>query len=182
MELFDAIKGRRAVRDFTSAGVDDATIMTLIDAASQAPSAINRQPWHFVVVRDPALLDRVSAASKTHRLRSEPLVELRQRLEDPSFHIFYHAPALIVVSAPRQTPWIVEDCSLAAENLMLAAYGIGLGSCWIGFAQDYLNSAEGRSMLKLPADAVAVAPIIVGHPRSVPQPPPRHAPQVSWIG
>ncbi len=182
MELFDAIRGRRAVRDFTPAGVEESTLMTLIDAAIQAPSAIDRQPWHFAVVRDQALLDRISIAAKTHRLRSESVVELRKLLEDPGFHIFYHAPVLIVISAQRHTPWIVEDCSLAAQNLMLAAHGTGLGSCWIGFAQDFLNTEEGRVMLKLPGDALAVAPIIVGHPRSLPPPHARHAPQVSWVG
>lgn len=181
MELFEAIRGRRAVRDFSPEDVDATTIMTLIDAAIQAPSAIDQQPWHFAVVKEQSLLGRISAAAKMHRLRSESVVELRQSLEDPAFHIFYHAPALIVISAKRQTPWVVEDCALAAENLMLAAHGIGLGSCWIGFAQDYLNTAEGRDMLKLPGDAIAVAPIIVGYPRSVPPPHTRHAPQVRWV-
>jgi len=51
------------------------------------------------------------------------------------------APLLIVISADAQRPWIVEDCALAAENLMLAAFDEGLGTCWIGFAQNYQHCA-----------------------------------------
>lgn len=182
MELLDAIRGRHAVRDYSPDGVEEAAIAALIDAAIQAPSAIDRQPWRFVVVRDRTLLDRISSGAKAHRLRGETLAELRQHLEDPGFHIFYHAPALVVICAPLGTPWIVEDCSLAAENLMLAAHGAGLGTCWIGFAQDYLNTPDGRDLLKLAPDVAVVAPIIVGHPRGRAQVHPRHVPQVDWIG
>lgn len=181
MELFEALRGRRAVRDYTPDGVDPSAITALIDAAVQAPSAIDRQPWRFVVVRNRELLDHISERAKACRLQGEAVPELRQRLQDPDFHIFYHAPALIVICAPRQTPWRVEDCALAAENLMLAAHGMGLGSCWIGFAQDFLETAEGRAALKLSDDLAAVAPIIVGHPRGVARPHARHAPQVSWL-
>ena len=55
----------------------------------------------------------------------------QQLLSDPDFDIFYHAPLLIVISSTADNPWAIEDCSLAAENLMLAARGAGLGTCWI---------------------------------------------------
>jgi nitroreductase len=76
----------------------------------------------------------------------------------------------------------VEDCALAAENLMLAAYGEGLGTCWIGFAQGYLNTPEGKNALGLPATWVPVAPIIVGHPTTMPPPVARKEPEVRWVG
>ena len=103
-------------------------------------------------------------------------------LSDPNFDIFYHAPALIVISAVAESPWAVEDCSLAAENLMLAACAAGLGTCWIGFAQPWLDSPTGKAALGLPATYVPVAPIIVGHPKSAPPPVPRKEPQIRWIG
>ena len=56
-----------------------------------------------------------------------------EMLNDPKFHIFYHAPVLVVIAAAEPTDWAVEDCALAAENLMLAAYAKGLGTCWIGW-------------------------------------------------
>jgi Nitroreductase family len=78
-------------------------------------------------------------------------------LVDSSFHIFYHAPVLILISASAEGPWIIEDCALAAENLMLSAYAAGLGACWIGFAQSFLNTSEGKNMLGLPAASVPVS-------------------------
>jgi nitroreductase len=68
---------------------------------------------------------------------------------------------LILISANAQEPWIVEDCALAAENLMLAAYAAGLGTCWIGFAQGFFNTVVGKE-LALFDSCVPVAPIIVG--------------------
>jgi nitroreductase len=105
-------------------------------------------------------------------------------LEDPDFQLFYHAPSLIVISASQVgAPWAVEDCSLAAENLMLAAYASGLGTCWIGLAQAWLGTAEGKTALQLDRDdAVPVAPIIVGYPKVQPGPVPRREPIIHWIG
>ena len=105
-----------------------------------------------------------------------------QILNDPNFDIFYHAPVLIVISSVAQMPWAIEDCALAAENLMLAACGAGLGTCWIGFAQTWLGTLEGKTAIQLPAAAVPVAPIIVGHPKSSPAPVPRKEPEIRWIG
>jgi|BarGraNGADG00212_2_1021979.scaffolds.fasta_scaffold72263_2 nitroreductase len=91
-------------------------------------------------------------------------------------------PALILISGIAQGPWVVEDCALAAENLMLAAYGVGLGTCWIGFAQGFLNTSEGKNALGLPATSVPVAPIIVGHPKTETAPVPRQEPEIRWVG
>jgi nitroreductase len=88
----------------------------------------------------------------------------------------------VLISAAAPGPWIVEDCALAAENLMIAAYALGLGTCWIGFAQGFLNTSEGKTLLGLPAAWVPVAPIIVGHPKSMPVEVPRKAPDVRWVG
>ena len=103
-------------------------------------------------------------------------------LSDPDFHIFYHAPALILISSVTESPWTVEDCSLAAENLMLTARAVGLGTCWIGFAQAWLGTPEGKAMLKLSGAYAPVAPIIVGHPKSDPPSIPRKEPEIRWIG
>jgi nitroreductase len=186
MDIHEAIRGRRAVRDYTAEAVDEQVLLSLIDAAVQAPSAVNQQPWTFTVVRDPAVLDRISQAAKAHMLASladgPHSGHFQAVLSDPGFQIFYHAPALILISGSAPGAWIVEDCALAAENLMLAAHAAGLGSCWIGFAQAYLASAEGKALLGLPADWVPAAPIIVGHPKSAPPPVPRNPPQVRWVG
>ena len=185
MDLKEAIYSRRATREFTADPVDEKTLRALIDAAVQAPSAVNAQPWTFCVIRDKTLLGRISRESKAHMVKSTPLGLLShhfsQILNDESFDIFYHAPALIVICSAAEIPWAVEDCALAAENLMLAARGVGLGSCWIGFAQGFLGTPEGKAVLKLPAAYKPVAPIIVGYPKSWPAPVPRKEPEIRWI-
>lgn len=186
MNVDEAINGRRAVRDYTTQAVDERTIRSLIDAAIHAPSAVNQQPWAFTVVRDKNILDRISHDAKAHMLVTMPAGphsdHFRSLLGDPAFHILYRAPVLIVISATAQGPWIVEDCALAAENLMLAAHASGLGTCWIGFAQDFLGTASGKAALDLPAAWVPVAPIILGHPKSAPSPVPRNPPEIRWVG
>ncbi len=184
MDLKEAIYTRRAVREFTAEAVDEKTIRELIDAAIQAPSAANQQPWPFCVVRDKALLARVSREAKAHMLRTTPaglVAHFQERLSDPQFDIFYHAPVVILISCVGESPWAVEDCALAAENLMLAARAAGLGTCWIGFAQTWLGTPDGKAALKLPPTHLPVAPIIVGHPKSAPPPVPRKEPEIHWI-
>jgi nitroreductase len=186
MDLDASIHGRRSVREYTSQPVDEETIRRLIDAAVHAPSATNAQPWTFTVVRDQDLLGRVSEATKAHLLVAAPpgLRSDRHRIElaDPDFDIFYHAPVLVLISGIADGPWVVADCALAAENLMLAAHAAGLGTCWIGFAQGYLNTPEGKDALGLPQAWVSVAPIIVGHPNATPPPVARREPEIRWVG
>jgi nitroreductase len=186
MDVNEAIYGRRSVRDYASQAVEERTLRRLIGAAVCAPNAVNEQPWTFTVVRDQVALDRISRDAKSYMLATMPespqSEHFRSRLSDPNFQIFYHAPVLILISAASQGPWIVEDCALAAENLMLAAFAAGLGTCWIGFAQAFLNTSDGKKALGLPAAWTAVAPIIVGHPKTPPALVPRKEPEIRWVG
>lgn len=186
MEIREAIYTRRSVREFKPEPVDQQTLRQLIDAAIQAPSAMNRQPWSFVVVRDKALLARISNESKAHLLKTTPAGllshHLHEMLGSPAFDIFYHAPALIVIATEAENPWAVADCALAAQTLMLAARAAGLGTCWIGFAQGWLALPEGKAALGIPAGYLPVAPIIVGHPKSPAPPVPRKEPDINWVG
>ncbi len=186
MKIEEAIAGRRSVREYTARPVDTKTIGGLIDAAIHAPNAVNQQPWIFTVVRDRSVLDRISDDAKRHMLATMPPSRhsdyFRSLLTDPKFHIFYHAPALVLISAVEDGPWIVEDCALAAENLMLAAHGAGLGSCWIGFAQAFLNTPQGRKALDLAPACVPVAPIVVGYPKNDAPAVARRKPVIKWIG
>jgi len=185
MDLKEAVYSRRSVREYAAKAVDEATIRALIDAAIQAPNAVNQQLWSFCVVRDPVLLARISREAKAHMLKASPVGlmshHFEQILTDPNFDIFYRAPVLIVICSISGIPWAVEDCSLAAENLMLSARAVGLGTCWIGFAQTWLGTAEGKTALQLPATCLPVAPIIVGHPKSAAVPVPRKTPEIRWL-
>ena len=186
MDVFEAIKGRRSVRDFANKTVDDETIRDLIAVASQAPSAVNRQPWTFTVVRDRKVLDHISQGAKALMLSTlgvgEEAEHFRALLAKPEFHVFYNAPALVVISANAPGPWTVENCALAAENLMLAAHARGMGTCWIGFAQSYLGTADGRATLGIPEAWEPVAPVILGYPSAAPPIVPRHEPVIRWLG
>jgi nitroreductase len=185
MDLEEAIVGRRSVRSFTRTPVDPVLIEELIHTAVRAPSAMNRQPWVFTVLRNQGDLHHVSCEAKRHLLTSaEPGKEsdqLHAMLNDANFDIFYGAPALIVISAREAAPCAVEDCALAAQNLMLKAHAIALGTCWIGFAQSYLNTPQGKDILKLSGSCVVIAPIVVGHPKLATLPVPRNAPEIHWL-
>ncbi len=185
MDVKEAIFTRRSVREFTAEAVDEKTICSLIEAAVQAPSAVNQQPWSFCAVRDRALLGKISNEAKAHMLRTSTAAlmshHFEQILNDKSFDIFYHAPALIVICCVSAIPWAVEDCALAAQTLMLAARAGGLGSCWIGFAQGWLGTPEGKAALNLPSSYLPIAPVIIGHPKTQPAPVPRKAPEIRCI-
>lgn len=125
MDVLEAIRQRRAVRDYKFEPVASAELQYLIGAASWAPSAMNEQPWQFTVITNPSLLDQISADAKRWLVKNVETFprssHFRDILTDPGFHIFYHAPALIIISAFAPRQWAIEDCALAAENLMLAA-------------------------------------------------------------
>jgi len=185
MNVTEAIYQRRSVRDYAAAPVAQETLQQLVDAAIQAPSAMNEQPWSFTVISNSALLDRISHESKAHMLAASKDLpkagHYSKLLSSEEFHIFYHAPALIVISAPSNSRWAVEDCALAAQNLMLAAYAMKLGTCWIGFAQSWLGTIEGKKAIGISGSLVPVAPIIVGHPKGASSPVPRKQPNIHWI-
>lgn len=185
MDLKQAIYTRRAVRNFTKEAVTDGALSELIDAAIQAPSAMNQQSWQFSIIRDRNVLVGISDKCKKHMLAHTPVGlmshHFTELLSDPVFNIFYDAPALIVISNRADNRWTTEDCALAAENLMLTAQGLGLGTCWIGFAQAWLATEAGKSLLELSGGYQPIAPIIVGHPEQLPPPVARRMPEVHWI-
>ncbi|WP_089177959.1 nitroreductase [Bosea sp. AS-1] len=184
MEFFEALYGRRATRAFSPQPVSGPVIERLIDAAIQAPSAINEQPWDFAIIQESDLLDRIAGAAKelvSNIAEHAPPRPIHANLQDPNFNILYHAPALIVISA-RTGEWAVEDGTLAAENLMLAAHALGLGSCWIGLAQRWLETEDGRRAIEIPAGFMPIAPIIIGYPSEKAAPVPRTPARTRWIG
>jgi nitroreductase len=184
MSAMDAIYHRRAVRDYTPQTIGQAVIRTLLDAAVQAPTAMHEEPWSFAVIQDKNLLNRLSDSAK-ERVRSEAqgsdsphAKHSLDLVNEPDFHVFYNAGTLIVIYGKFQGPFVVADCWLAAENLMLAACAKGLGTCVIGFAVSALNTPEWKAELKIPAEMTAIAPIIVGVPAGETPPVPRKQPEI----
>lgn len=169
-DILKTIYARHSVRAYAPTPLDSATVQTLLDAAVHAPTAMHEEPWAFVVVQDHALLQRLSDLAK-------PLFveEVRHRnahgtshsfdhFIQPDFNIFHGAPALIIICAKPSSQFITADCWLAAENLMLAASAVGLGSCVIGSAVAALNIHKVKTELGIPDEYSAIAPIVVGVP------------------
>ncbi len=185
MELMEAIEKRRAVREFTDAPVERATVERLIHAAVLAPSAMNLQPWAFAVLLDRQRIEDLGDRAKSHLLanfpRTGPVASLRKRVEDPQYVLFHRAPALVLVLATSSEAQADEDCCLAAQNLMLAARGEGIGACWIGLARPWANLSSTKVELGLPEHYAVVAPIVLGHPKAWPASHGRNAPEVHWL-
>lgn len=170
MSAMDAIYRRRAVRDYTGERIDGDTIRQLLDAAVHAPTAIHEEPWAFAVIQDRALLKRLSDEVKELLVSgADPIHPLLRghgaaRFTTPDFNAFYNAGTLVVIYGRPLGPFVVADCWLAAENLMLAACAMGLGTCPIGLAVAALNLPQWKAEFSVPAEMTAIAPIIVGRP------------------
>ncbi|HWR43881.1 nitroreductase [Sporomusa sp.] len=182
VELHEVINNRRSVRSYTDTNVDKAIIERLLNSAIQAPSAMNSQPWAYAVIQDVTLLKEYSDRSK-HFLLSlldqvPQLNKYKAAFENPEFNIFYNAQSLIIIFAKSKDLHSNEDCCLAAQNLMLTAHSLTLGTCWIGFARPFLNLPEVKEELNIPIAYEAIAPIIVGYPQVNPPAVPRKAPEI----
>jgi nitroreductase len=165
MDVFQAILSRRSVREYTSQKVDTKRIRLLIEAAVRAPTAMHREPWAFVVVQDKELLKGLSDRVKPLFIEQiKPGAYSFDKVKDPGFNVFYDASTLIIICAKKDGSFTEADCWLAAENLMLSACAMDLGTCVIGAALLGLNDAKEKLRLGIPDNYEAVAPILVGFP------------------
>jgi len=187
MSAMDAIFHRRAVRDYAPQKIDPAVIGMLLDAAVHAPTAVHEEPWAFAVVQDRNTLKRLSDSAKELLASGAdsipPLLgrHASDRFTTAEFNVFYNAGTLIVIYGKPLGPFVVADCWLAAENLMLAACANGLGTCPIGLAVAALNTPQWKIEFGVPAEMTAIAPIIVGLPAGETPPVPRKPPEIlSW--
>ncbi|HTN43623.1 MAG TPA: nitroreductase family protein [Nitrospiria bacterium] len=184
MSVMEVIRHRRSVRDYSPRNLDRATVRTLLAAAVCAPTAVHEEPWAFVIVQDTNALKRISDRAKplfaeeVHRAHLDRGGHALEIFRRPDFNIFYNASTLIVIGATTTGPFIAADCWLAAENLMLAAAAIKLGSCVIGSALPALNDGGVKKEIGIPADFTAVAPVIVGHPTGETPPTSRKEPEI----
>lgn len=168
--ILKTIHARRSVRAYAPTPLDRATVQTLLDAAVHAPTAMHEEPWAFVVVQDHALLQHLSDLAKPifveevrHR-KAHGASHSFDHVIRPDFNIFHGADTLVIICAKPMGQFVSADCWLAAENLMLAASSIGLGSCVIGSAVAALNIHKVKAELGIPDEYSAIAPIVVGVP------------------
>lgn len=168
MDFIEAINTRRSVRNYSEKIVEREIIEKLLDLAVKAPSSMNSQPWAFAVIQDSKMLKCYSANAKKMLLdmmdEYPRYQKYRAYLSDAEKSLFYNANTLVIIYAEPSGAYSNEDCCLAAENFMLAAHAIGLGTCWIGFVRPWLNKREIKEEMKIPLEYEAVAPIIVGYP------------------
>ena len=140
MEPFEAVSTVLAVRHYTDTPIPDDIVHRIVEAGRLTGSSINGQPWHFIVVRDPATLQALAG-----RARSGPYIA--------------GAPLAIGVVVER-TRYAVSDASRAIQSMMLTAWGDGIGSNWVGFGG--LESAG--ELLGVPADKDLLAILPFGYP------------------
>lgn len=152
MDAIEALKTRRSVREFRDEPVADEILRDIVDCGRLAATAINIQPWEFIVVRDAALRRAIADAT------------------DYGKHIA-QAPACIVVLCADKT-YYLEDGSAATQNILVAAHARGLGTCWVaGDKKEY--GTRILELLGAPDGSRLVSLIPVGHPAKVPEPPKR---------
>ncbi len=177
--IIEALKSRRAVRSYEEKAVPESAVQTILEAATYSPTAINIQPWKFTIVTNKEEMKRFSDMAKGALLQTLPdvadegLERFKNSLKNPQFNIFYGAPLLVFISGAKSSQFAVNDCSMAAQNMMLAAYSLGLGSCWIGGAMLYANT-KGKAELGVPEDHQVFAAVIFGYPKGdFPKAPPK---------
>ncbi len=155
MDVLKAIETRRSVRQYTDGEVAESAVRELLKAGMQAPTAVNRQPCHFIVVREGCL--RAALAEGL-----------------PYAKMAAHAPVVIVVCADaRDEPsegLLVEDASAATQNILLAAHGMGLGAVWATLYPYPERMEWARKTLGIPETILPLALVPVGWPAHAPKP------------
>lgn len=147
--VLDAIFSRRSIRGYKPDAITEDQLQTLLSAGQAAPSANNKQPWHFTAVSNKALLARVSEGVRREMLKIAPPEKL-PTYEDPNYSVFYHAPTVIFCSCPPLDlmKYAQTDTGMAIENMALAAYAMGLGSVILGMPRLAFTEAEAPDLRK----------------------------------
>ena len=177
--VFETILARRSVRNYAQRKVEDTVIKTLLEAAIWAPTALHKEPWGFVIVQNKEILQHISDLAKPLFLEQLRKTGTREDiLKHTNGNMFYDAGTLIIICGKTNGHVPVGDCWMAAENLMLAACAMHLGSCVIASALPAINLDSVKASLGIPAEFTAVVPVIVGYPATDTAPSSRRAPLV----
>ncbi len=156
-EKLSAIWGRRSIRAYTDAGISNEIIADLLRAAMAAPSAAAKDPWRFIVVQDREMLRRMADALPHGRMLA---------CAGAGFVVCGDLSA----AHDGQLSYLLQDCSAAIENLLLAARLLGLGTCWLGVHPREARMEALRSLFGIPEGVVPVSAVAVGFPAEQKEP------------
>jgi nitroreductase len=145
------ILGRRSVRVYSPGEISDPVVTQLLEAAMAAPSAMTKDPWRFVVVRDKQMLAKLATLHPGAAMLSTAALGIV-------------ACGDLDAAFDRQLSYLLQDCSAAIENLLLVAHGLGLGACWVGIHPIEPAIKRVKELLSLPASVIPVAVVSVGLP------------------
>ena len=161
MDVLQAISNRRSHRVYREEQLPEETLSAILRAGLESPSARNRQPWHFSVVQDAALIQEIhDEAAAVMGTGGSP------RFADPDFQIFYHAPTVVFLFGEKDFSWTQVDCGIAVENMALAAEGLGIGSVILGLPMPAFRGDKGdelRTRLQCPEGYDFVIAIALGY-------------------
>ncbi|MCW3983012.1 MAG: nitroreductase family protein [Candidatus Bathyarchaeota archaeon] len=167
MELDVCIKGRRSVRAYTEEPVSKEQIEAVLEAGTWAPTGMGREPWRFIIIEDKQLIKLVS--DETKELAKKAMPPLAAQFSTGKDVICYNAPVLVLVCTEKDPQWSnvnLLDCVLAAQNMFLKAYELGLGTCYMGFVNLLNNKPDVLRKLGVPQNCEMMVPFIIGHPKT----------------
>lgn len=182
MDVLECINGRRSIRAYTDEIISEETLMELIELGTKAATGSGLEPWGFVIIKDKDEIDSLSEMTKKYILDNfEQYPYLHQYeswLKNSKFSVFNHANTLLLIYGDTESHWYVYDCTLAAGNIMLAAHSMGIGSCWIGFAEHALNTKEFKEKYGVPEKYKLVCTLSMGYMKTKLPAPIRKAPVI----
>ena len=179
--VIENIKKRRSIREYLPTPLKDSELKAILEAGAYAPSAHNDQSWHFTVIRNKELIDRISVKSK-EVMAADKSDWVNAMGKNEKFHLLYNAPAVIIVSMRKDAMSPLVDCSAAIENMLLAAESLDIGSCWIGLARYYFTLKDEMPRLEIPAGYEPCYAVTLGYKAQPPFPAlPRKEGAVNYI-
>lgn len=167
MDALQCILTRRSCRSYEDRPIPKKEILELLSVGTKAATGSGMQPWGFVTLEGrekiAALSDEIKAWLKENFADFPWLAQYREWLDNPNYNIFYDANNVICVYGDTTSHWYVYDGTLCTANIMLAAHAKGIGSCWIGFAQDFMDRPEIKARYKVPEQCRFVSALSLGY-------------------
>lgn len=182
MDALQAIHGRRTIRKYRPEPVERALLQRVLWAAVQAPTppVSGASAWKLCVIEGASRLAAYGERAKLYAFENPPPGQRWSWTERPDFKVFWNAPSVVLFCAKTSNPEAPFDCCRAAQNMLVAAHAVGLGTCWVGAPIPWLTSPGVASELGLPEGYEPSAVVLVGHPDEQPMGEPRPEPDVLW--